>query len=247
MRPLLLHRHLHKHDNQEGNLFVLGGDYPHALVSYEKALKLERDNPDYLRNCASTCIELDMILRSEELLTRLLDLSPTPETYNLLGHLALIKGENARAEAALNEGLELEPENMDLQLNKAALYIEMRRIDEARAIIQKNLTVNPEETKAKRLLERIHEEFDERLQCAQCGTVWWVPNELPPQPVMRIRGHPPDDCPAGRCAQCGKVYCIRCAQEHLVENRFVCADCGEALRVSDDSLKYLVHEYVKEE
>ncbi len=233
--------------NQEGNLFVLKGDYPHALVSYEKALKLERDNPDYLRNCASTCIELDMILRSEELLTRLLDLSPTPETYNLLGHLALIKGENARAEAALNEGLELEPENMDLQLNKAALYIEMRRIDEARNIIQKILTANPEETKAKRLLERIHEEFDERLQCAVCGTVWWVPNELPPQPAMRLRGHPPDDCPAGRCAQCGKVYCIRCAQEHLVENRFVCADCGEVLRVSEDSLKYLVHEYVKEE
>jgi tetratricopeptide (TPR) repeat protein len=246
---LMLNRHeddarLH---NQEGNLFVLAGDFPHALVSYEKALKLEGGNPDYLRNCASTCIELDMILRSEELLTRLLDLHPASETYNLVGHLELIKGEYARAEAALNEGLELEPESLDLQLNLAALCIETRRIDEARKIIQEILAASSEEAKAKRLLERIHEEFDERLECAQCGIVWWVPKDLPPQPALRLRGHPPEDCPAGRCARCGKVYCIRCAQEHLVESRFVCADCDEALRVSDDSLKYLVHEYVKEE
>ncbi len=233
--------------NQEGNLFVLKGDFPHALVSYEKALKLDEDNPDYLKNCASTCIELDMILRSEELLSHLLDLSPTPETYNLLGHLALIKRENARAEACLNEGLELEPENLDLRLNLAALYIETRRVEEAREIIKKVLAENAELAKAERLLGRIHDEFEEQLVCATCGLVWWVPKELPPQPVLRIHGHPPDQCPAGRCDRCGKIYCIRCAQEHLVENRFVCAVCGESLRIADESLKYLVNRYVEEE
>lgn len=249
VNALTLNRHAKdaKLYNQEGNLFVLKGDYPHALVSYEKALKLDEENPDYLRNCASTCIELDMILRSEELLTRLLDLSPTSETYNLLGHLALIKGENARAEAALNEGLELEPENLDLRLNLAALYIETRRIEEAREIIQNVLAENAKQTKAERLLNRIHDDFEEQLACAMCGLLWWVPREMPPQPVLRVHGHPPDECPAGRCDNCGKIYCIRCAQEHLVENRFVCADCGGSLRIADESLKYLVNRYVEEE
>jgi len=244
---LALNRHAKnaKLYNQEGNLFVLKGDYPHALLSYEKALKLDEENSDYLRNCASTCIELDMILRSEELLTRLLDLSPTSETYNLLGHLALIKGENARAEAALNEGLALEPENLDLRLNLAALYIETRRIEEAREIIQNVLAENAEQAKAKRLLNRIHDDFEEQLACAMCGLVWWVPRELPLQPVLRVHGHPPDHCPAGRCENCGKIYCIRCAQKYLVENRFVCADCGESLRIADESLKYLVNRYVE--
>jgi tetratricopeptide (TPR) repeat protein len=246
---LMLSRHTSeaKLHNQEGNLFVLKGDFPHALVSYEKALKLNEDSPDYLRNCASTCIELDMILRSEELLTRLLDLSPTAETYNLLGHLAMIKGEDARAEAALNEGLEMDPENFDLRLNLAALYIETRRVEEAREIIQNILVENAGLAKAERLLERIHEEFEEQLVCATCGLAWWVPKELPPQPVLRIHGHPPDQCPAGRCDKCGKIYCVSCAQEHLVENRFVCADCGESLRLADESLKYLVNRYVQEE
>jgi tetratricopeptide (TPR) repeat protein len=232
--------------NQEGNLFVLKADYPHAFVSYEKALRLDSDNPDYLRNCASTCIELDMILRAEELLTRLLDLGPTPETYNLVAHLAIIKGETVRAEAALNEGLQLEPDNPELKISLAALYVERRQIEEAKEIVRDVLSKNPQRDKAKHLLQRIHDEFEQKLTCATCGFVWWAPKDVPPQPALRLLGEPPEQCPAGKCESCDKVYCIRCAQKHLVGKRFVCPDCGEFLRISSDPLKYLVNKYVEE-
>ena len=56
---------------------------------------------------------------------------------------------------------------------------------------------------------------------------------------------PPDESPAGICPRCGKVYCIACRKDDLVENRFTCPDCGETLKLSDNRLRYLVRQYIK--
>jgi predicted RNA-binding Zn-ribbon protein involved in translation (DUF1610 family) len=102
------------------------------------------------------------------------------------------------------------------------------------------LSRHPGHARVKPLLERIRAEHEERLSCATCGREWWVPRELPPQPSIRIRGEPPADAPAGRCPQCGKIYCVGCASAHLRDMRFVCPDCGELLKLNEDSLKWLL-------
>ncbi|MEI6876393.1 MAG: hypothetical protein WCL50_14835, partial [Spirochaetota bacterium] len=57
-----------------------------------------------------------------------------------------------------------------------------------------------------------------------------------------VRGMPPDEAPAGACPSCGKIFCIACRKESLVENRFTCPDCGENLKLSDNKLRWLVRE-----
>ncbi len=72
------------------------------------------------------------------------------------------------------------------------------------------------------------------------GREWWAPKDLPPQPGLMVRGEPPADAPAGRCPVCKKVFCVGCASAHLRESRFYCPDCGEHLKLSDDSLRWLL-------
>jgi tetratricopeptide (TPR) repeat protein len=217
--------------NHKGNMFV--------------RLGLDPENPVYLENCARACIELDMILRAEEILLKLFDLSPTPSVYNLIGYLAIIKREWVRAEIALREGLALDPENAEIKCNLASLSID--RLDYARAkqYVHEVLDKDPANTDALRILERIRESFEIRLSCAQCGREWWAPKNIPPQPAVKLVGEPPADAPAGKCGKCGKIFCVACAEAHLRDNRFVCSECDELLKFNDDWLKYLLMEKVQ--
>jgi predicted RNA-binding Zn-ribbon protein involved in translation (DUF1610 family) len=56
---------------------------------------------------------------------------------------------------------------------------------------------------------------------------------------------PPDESPAGACPRCGNIYCIACRKAELSDSRFTCPDCGEALKLSDNRLRYLVRESIK--
>jgi predicted RNA-binding Zn-ribbon protein involved in translation (DUF1610 family) len=59
---------------------------------------------------------------------------------------------------------------------------------------------------------------------------------------------PPDELPAGTCPDCGKTFCIGCAK-HLTDDsgRFLCPLCGQSLKLSDDGLKKLVHDWAEGE
>ena len=68
----------------------------------------------------------------------------------------------------------------------------------------------------------------------------------PPRPERgERRAMPPDDSPAGACPRCGKVFCIACRKAELADSRFTCPDCGEALKLSDNRLRYLVRESIR--
>ena len=83
------------------------------------------------------------------------------------------------------------------------------------------------------------------LSCAACGRTWRVPKDLPSQSAASIRAMPPDDSPAGACPECGKLYCIACRKEALVDSRFTCPDCGSALKLADHRLRWLVREAIR--
>ena len=79
-------------------------------------------------------------------------------------------------------------------------------------------------------------------RCSNCGEEWVVPKKLPEQPALQLVGEPPDNMPAGKCVECGKIYCIGCVKDTLSEGRLVCLDCGARLKLSEDWMRYLYHQ-----
>ena len=226
--------------NQRGNILALMDNKQGAVREYEKAIRLDPENAAYKENCAAACIELDMVHRAEELLAQVEPDHPTASVYNLLGQVAALKGERARAELSYSEGLRRDPGNPDISVNLALLLRERGRHDEARDLLLSVLSEHPGHARARSLRDRIRAEREQRIVCAACGREWWAPRDLPPQPSLRVRGEPPAAAPAGRCPACKKVYCVGCASAHLREMRFYCPDDGEFLRLSDDPLKWLL-------
>jgi tetratricopeptide (TPR) repeat protein len=232
--------------NQLGNFLSLRDDYSGALNAYEKALEKDPTNPNYLKNCAGLCIDRDMVLRAEELLDRLLDEETSAETYRLVANLAMVKGEHQRAELALRMAIELEPESLELKASQATFYLGRENYELARQLIEEILQMEPENSRALGLQEKMRAKFEEALTCRSCHRIWWVPKQLPQQPPLRIYGEPPEECPAGSCPECGSIFCVSCAKAHLSEGRFMCADCQIPLKLREDALRYLVRACIAE-
>jgi tetratricopeptide (TPR) repeat protein len=230
-----------------GNARAALRDFPAALQDYEQALALEPENPDYLSNAAGCCLELDMVLRAEELLDRLLEVAPTAAAYNLVGNLAVVQQDHLRAELAYQEALSKDPGNPEVTLNLASLYLAQGGYAKARETLAPLLDSHPELPRVQELVRRIREGFERELACAGCDRRWWVPKEVPPQPAFKVRGEPPGEAPAGRCEACGKLYCIACAAPHAQGGQLVCPACGGRLRLADDALKYLFLRCLPEE
>jgi tetratricopeptide (TPR) repeat protein len=230
--------------NQRGNCLVRLQRCTEAVGDYEKALELVPGNRDYMQNCAACCIELDMIMRAEELLNNLLEEQESAILYNLTGNLAVVTGELERARLAYLEGLKLEEDNREIKLNLLCLYIQTDKVEEARKLLaEMEGWENPPE-RYEQLQDRFRERFEELLECAGCGRQWRVPKRLPPQPSFTIRGEPPGEAPAGRCERCKRLYCIACASEWVEDGRLMCPECHTRLRLNDDSVKYLMLQYI---
>lgn len=226
--------------NQKGNVLSRMGDTAGAVTEYENAIRMDPENPVYKENCAAACIEIDMVHRADELLGQVEEEHPSASIYNLLGNVAVLKGELIRAEVAFSAGLRLDPRNTDLLINLAMLHLQKNDYGKAKAILEEVLAETPGHPRAARVLERARAQRETLISCAQCGRQWWAPKDLPSQPGLKVRGEPPGDAPAGRCPICGRVYCVQCASAHTRDMRFFCGICGENLKLSEDSLKWLL-------
>ncbi|MBN1522945.1 MAG: tetratricopeptide repeat protein [Spirochaetales bacterium] len=245
----LLDRSIEKHMaarlyNQRGNIHVRTNEYDSAVADYELAIRQEPRNPLYRENCAAACIEADQYTRANELLVALVDDAPSAPVFNLLGNLASIRGEFKRAEASFQEALALSPDDPQIKTNLAAFYTDKLAYTQARELVSGVLAHHPDYAPALKLQNAIRKRFETEILCSACNRQWWVPLNPGPQELGKIVGEPPAEAPAGKCPSCGKIYCIGCAQAHLRDKRFVCPDCDEPLKLPDDSLKYLLKEYI---
>jgi tetratricopeptide (TPR) repeat protein len=231
--------------NQRGNILAALGRYEEAVEEYEEALRADRDNPVFMENCAAACIEMDMVLRGEELLVKLLDIAPSSQVYNLLANAVRLKGEFPRAEAIYREGLSGEPGNRDLLCNLADLYLELKKYDHARPLLEEAVKEYPKDPRPEKLFSRLREETEIEIRCSSCGKSWTVEKNIPEQPALTIRTELPDGAPAGSCPECGKIYCVACGKPFLREGRFVCPDCGVNLKLNSSYLRYVVASYAQ--
>lgn len=226
--------------NQEGNIHARRGRFAEAVQAYESAVRLAPGQLPYRENCASACLEIDMVHRAEELLYQCREEAPSASVYNLLGNAAARKGERQRAELAYVAGLNIDPDHPDLNTNLAALCLERGDLRSARSLAQRVLAADPGRARAAEILRRAADGLERNIDCAACGRRWRVPRDLPAQPSFSVHGEPPGDAPAGRCGKCGKVLCVACAASRVRDGRFLCPDCGEPLRLSDDGLRWLL-------
>ncbi len=225
--------------NMRGNLLVHLKRHQEAVEAYRAALKEEPGNRTYRINFASAALEADLIHQAEEALAILEEEAPSGEVRNLLGNIARLKGEYLRAETAYESALDLEPRNYSALINLADLQSHRGKFAEARAALDR-LPREEYTPRALRLEERLKKELEEELSCGFCDRTWTVPRNLPDQGVLRLRGEVPDEAPAGRCEDCGLLLCVSCAKPHLSEGRFICPECGGKLKLSDNSLRFLL-------
>ncbi len=214
-----------------------------AAREYLRAAALDPSSPEYQTNLAAAYIELERYSDAEERLRKALDLGGGSRTLLITGNLASVYGDLPRAEAAYRLGLESAREDPSLLAALGRCYLALRNVPKAEAIALRLDAASPE--RAARLRSEIQEATTEPLACSACGRKWRVPRDLPAQSAGAIRAMPPDESPAGSCPRCGKVFCIACRKAELADSRFTCPDCGEALKLSDNRLIYLVREHVR--
>ena len=163
---------------------------------------------------------------------------PTASVYNLLGQVAALKGERARAEpAGTTRACAATPATPTSPWNLALLLRERGRHDEARDLLLSVLWRIPATRAPARSWTASGPSVSRGSSAPYAGGNGGPRGTFLPSP--------PFACAASRrwmrrpvrCPVCRKVYCVGCAAAHLREMRFYCPDDGEFLRLADDSLK----------
>jgi tetratricopeptide (TPR) repeat protein len=236
--------------NQLGNLFYDQDEYNKAAEYYRTAVEGDSSNRIYKENLASALIKQDYVLAAEEILSGLMQQYPTSSTLEMIAQVAFRKGEYKRAESSFIEAIKMEPDNPRILLNYGDFLftkLDYQRVDEiAQNVLEmsKKKKINDTDIKkVKELLEMVKIALNERHECSSCKQEWWVPKNIPIIDVVRLHGEPKGESPAGKCKTCGKVYCVKCAMDHIKDSRFICPDCNEALKLSENYLKHLAMEY----
>ena len=236
--------------NQLGNLLYDTGDYEKAAESYKRAVSGDASNRNYKENLASVLIKQDYILAAEEILSRLMEDYLTSASLEMIAQVAFRKGEYKRADTSFRQAIKLEPGNIRILLNYSDfLYtrLDYKGAGEiAERVLDMSVTGNAKDktsADAMHLLYKVKTALNDRYNCSSCGREWWVPKNIPVIDVVRLHGEPNNESPAGKCKVCGRVYCVECAIDHIRDSRFVCPDCDEYLKLSENYLKYLAMEY----
>lgn len=225
------------------NLLAEEGRHEEADEWYAAACKRRPFDADLLVDRAANCIKLEYLNEADDLLGKSLEILKTPRAYQLISFLAGRKGEYARAEVALLTAISEFPENTELLYELSAVYMVTGHPSKA-AEVEKQLRSKGRDDLADKLSREILETSSNVFCCSSCKREWRVPRDIPDQGRLAITAQPPDDLPAGKCPDCGAVYCIGCAKAHLDDSgRFHCAACGSALKLSDHNIIWLLSKW----
>ncbi len=228
--------------NQIGNLYAKSDRLEDATEAYRRAVQLNPEEPVFRENLAAALWDGGYINGAEEQLASLLESTPTVRGYELITKIAMEKGEYQRAFAASGAGLDMDPDSLQLKLLHAQSALHTGAMEASRMEAEQLLDTELK-AEAQEVINRIRDITEEHFECAECGREWWVPRDIPEQSQVRLYGEPPGEMPAGICPSCGRVYCVACASGHMENQRFVCASCGEALKLAKNGLKYLALQY----
>jgi len=233
--------------NCAGNLLVRSRRFEEADEKYRQALSCQGDNIEYLCNRASCLMELDLYGEADNLLTLAHLKAPSPDLLEMISYVAAKKGEYPRAEQACYSALEIDPNHAPSLISLGWILVDQGKKTEAVDILRRldKMVLNDSSAKStEEFRSHLQGLFYMTIECASCRRNWKVRRECKPAPSIRLQAMPPDELPAGSCLDCGKTYCVGCAREHLDSaGRFVCPACGRALKLVNEGLKQIVHDW----
>jgi len=233
--------------NCAGNLLVRSRRFEEADEKYRRALSAAPDNAEYLCNRASCLMELGLYGEADELLAKAHGIAPSPGILEMISYVAVKKGEYIRAEQACKSALEIDPRHAQTLLSLGWLLLGQGRQEECHEILRRLDDLELMEAAAKgreELRSKLDELVYKTVECALCERNWKILKDPPLVPALRLFAMPPDYLPAGSCPVCGKTYCIGCAKKNLdPEGRFICPSCDCSLKLANDGLKKIVHDW----
>jgi tetratricopeptide (TPR) repeat protein len=139
-----------------GEAYQTKADYSNAKKFYEKAYHLAPYYPDFLNKYASTCLNLNEVVKAQQLFEKLVKDFPNYATgYSNLGYLFLIQENISAALFNFEKALQLDPDYELALLNKASILMYQHKSKEAKDLLKQILVLNPNQEKAKQALEQL--------------------------------------------------------------------------------------------
>lgn len=127
-----------------------------ALPYFEKAVLLRPYNLDFQEKLGVTLARLGKLDKAREIFNFVLseDLK-RPLTYSNLGYMSAASGDFDKALYYYDKALFFDPDHETSLLNKAALLLHLKRVSEARKLLQHLVDKHPENVQARQALEAL--------------------------------------------------------------------------------------------
>jgi tetratricopeptide (TPR) repeat protein len=128
-----------------GNIFMVRGDYDQAIALCEKAVEIAPNNSFSVALLANVLIDNGRIKEGIQKMKRAIRLSPFPPGwyFNLIGVAYHLNGENEIAIPAIEHAIQRDPGSHFPRVWLASALVEVKNLDEARAISKVILEIEP--------------------------------------------------------------------------------------------------------
>ncbi len=233
-----------------GNLLRDTNSFEQAEENYKKALALTPKEKTLIIDYAQLCLITDRVNEADSLVSSIYSDSDTfipIEAARLLACIASKKGDWTRCSVILQQCIEecsfKRIPYGDVLLDLANLYLSLNKNDKALEVSKRMLEEGYKEQYAQ-IEQIINEKTKDKIFCSVCNLKWYVPKNITDSITLRLTAEPPDNLPAGNCPECQKIYCIGCAKKYIDSTgRFTCPDCKINLKLQNNGVKYLLHQW----
>ena len=140
-----------------GGLLILRGETERGIEVKRKAIELAPNDSSTLAGLANSLVWLGQEQEAVELMERALPLSPIPPWYypHAYGFALQLVGRKEEAVEVLEEAIRLYSKRAEIRARLATVYVDLGRLDEANAVVDKLLQLDPHYT-ASRYLRNYH-------------------------------------------------------------------------------------------
>ncbi len=232
------------------NLLRDTDNFEEAEKHYKKALTLTPKDNSLIIDYANFCLLDGRVNEADSLISSIYTEKDTfipVEAARLLSLIASKKGDWTRSSVILQQSIEecsfKKIPYGDLLLDLANLYLSLNKNDKALEVAERMLEEGYKEQYLQ-IESIINEKTKDKISCSLCNLSWYVPKNITDSITLRLTAEPPDNLPAGNCPECQKIYCIGCAKKYIDQTgRFTCPDCKINLKLQNNGIKYLLHEW----
>lgn len=131
--------------------------FEEARKHFEKTLSINSDHPNANYHLATTYLKLENPQQALMHYLRQLEKQPHLESYYNIGILLMNKEHHKDALSYFKQALELDPGNLKIHLNMAAIYLKIHRIQEAIEHYQKAATIKPNDPEIQHILAALQQ------------------------------------------------------------------------------------------